>query len=86
MIIRKYKELEKIYGNDKILIDVNDILEGSEIITKYLGLVKRLSFENNQELVNIENNSQCMKVDNIKDKKRLSPVSVVGYFEDDCDI
>lgn len=86
LIIRKYKELEKIYGNDKILIDVNDNVKGSEIITKHLGLVKRLSFENNQELVNIENNSQFIQEDNIKDKKRLSPVSVVGYFEDDYDI
>ena len=67
-------------------MDVNDNVKGSEIITKNLGLVKLLSVENNQELVNIENNSQFIQEVNIKDKKRLSPVSVVGYFEDNYDI
>ena len=83
LIIRKYKELEGSFKSDTILIEIDDTIENSQIITKRLGLVKKISFEYNEELENISNNSYIDEHDNNKSKKRLSPVSVVEHFDDE---
>ena len=86
LIIRKYKELEKSFNREIISIEIEDNIENSEIITKDLGLVKKISFENNEELENILNNSHFNDCDSNKSKKRMSPVSVVEHFDDDYEI
>ena len=86
LIIRKYKELEKSFNREIISIEIEDNIENSEIITKDLGLVKKISFENNEELENILNNSHFNDYDSNKIKKRMSPVSVVEHFDDDYEI
>lgn len=83
LISRAYKELEKRLGSDeKIILEIIDTVDGTELITKELGLPKLLSF---QSIEDIERPNNQMN-NNLNCNKPKSPISIVEYYDDSNDI
>ena len=75
LISRTYKNLEKFFGkNIKIIVEIVDTVEGTELISKELGLPKKLSFQAIEDLEKIENQNVPS-----------SPVSVIEYDDENSE-